>query len=83
LPRCQGVADTWDAGYGACPNYAIVTFAPYCSLDYDAFQGLFAAEACSECGQCRCCAPCRGDPGTWNSGYGFCSSYAPGDVNAG
>lgn len=69
LPYCKGDRKTWDAGRGECGTYTKeVGSQPWCNVDkqtevpkdrrgFDAGiaenNGLFASDACSECGRCR------------------------------
>lgn len=56
---CQGNATAFDAGYGNCASYSpgyrsslFLSNYLWCNDEYDTKQGLYASEACSECGSC-------------------------------
>jgi len=48
---CQGDSSTWDAGFGGCSTYAPGESNDF-FCDSDLSGGLYAQEACEECGQC-------------------------------
>jgi len=56
-PKCQHET-VFDAGFGSCKNYfnylnGNTNHKHYCSTNYDSVLGLYASEACPQCGSCR------------------------------
>lgn len=44
--------DSFNAGYGDCRVYQEEAFAVYCRGDFDDGPGIYAYEACPQCGEC-------------------------------
>eukprot|EP00494_Astrolonche_serrata_P005221 UN05237 len=49
-PSCESTC-TWNAGHGGCDTYDDITNNAFCDVDKD-YNGVFASQACPQCGHC-------------------------------
>merc|ERR1712127_542796 len=52
LPTCSGDQYSWNAGYGVCTTYAPSAYGNHHYCNSDNSGGLYARDACPQCGQC-------------------------------